>query len=89
MELIALFILIVSVVAAVRLAQQKNRDVTGWVVMTVLFFPLVAILYFLPPLEEPEAAGTEEEQREICPNCSKSLTRKGLFCQHCGSPFVN
>ena len=48
---------IVACVVAGIVAKQKNRSEVGWCVGTLLFIPVIAVLFVLPKL--PETSSTE------------------------------
>jgi len=72
------FILIINIIICVIagvIANQKNRSVLGWIILTIFIgiFGLL-ILAFMKPLKK-------------CPNCGATVPMEAKVCMYCNYSF--
>ncbi|ODN70220.1 zinc ribbon domain-containing protein [Methylobrevis pamukkalensis] len=73
-------------------AQRRGRSFGAWMIVSLLFSPLVGVIIVLllsPIAEKTEPAIQHPEAFKLCPRCAESVKRAALVCRFCGHEFGN
>jgi len=76
---------IASLIVAGVVATHKNRNVIGWILITLLFFPIVLVLLFLP--KKPGDQNSLDSSLKKCPHCAEDIKIEATLCRFCNKEF--
>lgn len=76
-------------VAVGMLATQRNRGSGTWFLVSVLFSPLLGVIFlFASPNLKTSTEAAEQANRVKCPACAEWVQPEASVCKHCGGALV-
>lgn len=87
MEIIAVWV-IFSIVVGIG-AAYRGRSGIGWIFLSLLISPLLALILLMLLPSRRVAPGTPTPETHVkCPDCRELVFRDARRCKHCGITLV-
>lgn len=85
MEILVTWLILCAVPAI--LATYRGRRPLVWYALSVLFTPLVGLLFvaLLPSKKAEQAEAAEVANRRPCPRCGERIARSASLCRYCNT----
>jgi hypothetical protein len=68
---------LVMMIVTGALASRRGRSVIGWLLLALIFTPVVLLILLVLP----------DRTLKTCPDCAEEVKRDALICRHCGYEF--
>jgi len=93
-----LYVIFMTAIGA--LAHRKGRSVLGWLVLALLFSPMVGVILLALPSLRPDPVAVMPDVRydppspprhltfeKTCPRCAEIVKQAAKVCRYCGHDF--
>lgn len=87
MEVLIILLWLGCAIVAGMMAEQKGRSGCGWLILGLMFGPLIILVVVVAAPNEyrSEQAGLQSRRLRRCPICAEAVQSAAMKCRYCGA----